>query len=106
MRTPEGKVKDEIRAFLKPKSPEVWYFMPMMMGYGRRGIPDFVGCAYGYMFSIETKSRVGGLTPWQLREGEAIRQSGGKTYVISSTYTLDMFEYDFDMWLTRIANDL
>ena len=73
--TPEAKVKAEIKKVLAEY--ECWYFMPSMNGYGRAGIPDFIGCYNGAFFAIEAKSANGKLTPNQEREIAAIQQASG-----------------------------
>ena len=64
--TPEGKVKDKVKAILKRRG--VWYCMPRGQTFGRSGIPDFVCCHMGRFFGIETKAGRGKATPLQLRE--------------------------------------
>lgn len=73
--TPEAKAKAEIKQVLKEFG--CWYFMPMMNGYGRAGIPDFIGCWRGIFFAIEAKAEDGVLTPQQARELESIGVHGG-----------------------------
>jgi hypothetical protein len=80
--TPEGKVKAEIKKVLAEY--ECWYFMPAMNGYGRSGIPDFVGCYKGTFFAIEAKSANGKLTPNQEREIAAMLATGGRVVVARS----------------------
>ena len=80
--TPEAKVKAEIKKVLVEFG--CWYFMPMMNGYGRSGIPDFVGCYKGRFFGIEAKGPDGKTTPNQDRELAAIMQADGFTVVARS----------------------
>ena len=80
---PEGKVKAEIKKILADYN--CWYFMPMMNGYGRSGIPDFVGCYKGQFFAIEAKSESGALTPGQEREAVAIHTAGGRVLLARSS---------------------
>lgn len=48
------------------------------MGYGRRGIPDFIGVHRREFFSIEVKrDETDKPKPWQEREGRAIFRAGG-----------------------------
>lgn len=77
--TPEGKIKNDVKYFLS-SLPDCWYFMPVSMGYGRRGIPDFIGCWRGKFFAIETKAPNGKSHPWQEREQKAIREAGGVAF--------------------------
>jgi hypothetical protein len=77
--TPEGKVKKEVKAYLASLKDHCWFYMPVPMGYGRAGVPDFIGCYKGRFFSIETKApgKKEDITAWQLREAAAIRAAGG-----------------------------
>ena len=52
--TPEGKVKDQVRKYLKNKG--VWYYQPVQNGMGVVGIPDFICCWNGRFLAIETKA--------------------------------------------------
>jgi Holliday junction resolvase len=80
--TPEGKVKAEIKKVLAEYG--CWYFMPAMNGYGRSGIPDFIGCYKGVFFAVEAKSANGKLTPNQEREIAAMLAAGGRAVVARS----------------------
>lgn len=96
--TPEGKVKAEIKVYLDSLGVNCWYFMPMMMGYGRKGIPDIVGCLCGEFFAIEVKApgKEKATTPWQERELHRVSQAGGYAIVISSVEELKArFEANF-----------
>ena len=74
--TPEGKIKADVKAFLNSLGDSVWFYMPVPMGYGRRGIKDFLGCYKGRSFGIETKSLGKELKPWQALESEKMRAAG------------------------------
>ena len=54
--TPEGKVKDRIKALLKESGPRVYYFMPQTSGFGKSGVPDIVACVNGVFVGIEVKA--------------------------------------------------
>ena len=84
--TPEGKVKKEIKDFLDSLGQDCWYFMPQMMGYGRKGIPDIIGCLRGVFFSIEVKApgKLGNVTPWQVKELTSIHLAKGITLIVDS----------------------
>ncbi len=75
--TPEGAVKAQVKKYLASLGPDCWWFMPMGFGYGRKGIPDFVGIYHGIGFTIETKRAGGKMSPWQAREARAVRGAGG-----------------------------
>ncbi len=81
MKTPEGKLKEEVKAFLS-NLDRCWYFMPVPTGYGVRGIADFIGVWEGRFFSIETKAANGKETPWQKSVREKILASGGLACVV------------------------
>lgn len=53
MKTPEGKLKDQVKAFLRERG--AYYHMPVQMGYGTPSL-DFIGCHRGKFFAIETKA--------------------------------------------------
>ena len=43
----ERDVKENVKRVLRAAQPTCWWFMPVASGYGRAGIPDFVGCVNG-----------------------------------------------------------
>ena len=78
--TPEGLVKKIIKAQLA----EVgwWYFMPPGTGFGRSGIPDFIGMLpNGRMFAIDAKATTNPTT-LQQREIDSINAYQGVAVVI------------------------
>ena len=81
--TPEGKVKAKVKAVLKRHN--AWYYMPVSMGYGAHGIPDFVGCLNGAFFGIETKApgKRHAVTKLQNAQGVLIKRAGGMWMVVS-----------------------
>lgn len=89
--TPEGRVKDAVRKFLKDKG--VWYYQPVQNGMGQVGIPDFVCCWEGHFLAIETKA------PGKRRETTAnqdrvimqIHQHGGSALVIDDVSQLKAY---------------
>jgi Holliday junction resolvase len=74
-KTPEGKVKDEVKRILKALN--IYYFMPATGGYGRSGVPDFVCCVKGRFVAIECKAGLNQPTALQLREIDSIKKAGG-----------------------------
>lgn len=73
--TPEGKVKAKIKKILDAAG--AYYFSPATGGYGRSGVPDFVGCINGKFFGVEAKAEGNEATALQLRELNKIRAAGG-----------------------------
>lgn len=80
--TPEGRVKEAVRKFLKVKG--VWYFQPMQNGMGVVGIPDFICCWRGQFIAIETKApgKANNLTANQVRVLSAIQAHDGWAVVV------------------------
>lgn len=78
--TPEAKVKSKVVAILKAHG--VYYFFPVMNGFGRSGIPDIICCYKGRFLAIECKAGDNDPTPLQLREINAIVDAGGTALVI------------------------
>lgn len=81
-RGPEFYVKEEIKAQLKSLGPDCWWFMPEQGGFGRAGVPDFVGCYRGGFFAIEAKADKGVVSPHQKREITGIDLAGGVVWVV------------------------
>ena len=79
--TPEGKVKARVKKILEELG--IWYFMPSANGYGRHGIPDFIGCFNGTFVAIETKAGKGHTTALQEREIKRILHAGGFALVVN-----------------------
>lgn len=85
----EGDVKAAVKEVLK-NTDNCWWFMPPANGYGRSGIPDFVGCVRGRFFAIETKFGRGKTTVHQDRELAAIDACDGHVWVV--------YEFDLPAW--------
>ena len=79
--TPEGKIKSKIRKRLDALG--CWYFMPPGGAYGRKGIPDFVGCYNGKFFAIEAKAGKGTTTVLQDVTIKRIRAHHGIALVVN-----------------------
>ena len=93
----EGDVKQIVKAVLK-STPNCWWFMPPANGFGRSGIPDFVGHVNGNFFAVETKFGKGTTTANQEREIAAIDQCGGKIWIVRET-SIDYWEIEFKAWV-------
>lgn len=86
--TPEGRIKKKVIALFKEL--DVWYFMPMPMGYGKAGIPDFVGCVAGFFIGVECKAdRTKKPTALQVRCGDDIKEAGGAWMVVCDDESLE-----------------
>ena len=81
--TPEGKVKDKIKALLKRYG--AWYFMTTTAGFGKSGVPDIVGIHKGKGFGIECKAGKGKTTALQDIQLRAIETAGGTALVVNET---------------------
>lgn len=81
MKTPEGLVKDEIKRGLAEY--DIWYFMPVQGGYGRRAI-DFICCWRGRFIAIEAKAGVNKVSKHQETTLADIENAGGSTVVAYS----------------------
>jgi hypothetical protein len=93
----EGDVKKIVKSVLND-TENCWWFMPPANGYGRSGIPDFVGCVNGYMFAVETKFGKGTTTANQNREITLIGSAGAKVWIVRET-TVDNWELEFKAWV-------
>lgn len=87
-KTPEGKVKDAVKALLKRLG--IWYCMPMGTGFGTSGVPDFICCVAGRFLAIETKApgKRSNTTAMQDEQIVGIHKSGGSAIVIDDVSQL------------------
>lgn len=93
----EKLVKVSVRKIIERCALATWFYMPSANGFGRTGIPDFIGCVNGQMFAVETKSGTNQLSPHQMREIEALTQAGAKVWVVREA-SLSTFEAEFPAW--------
>ena len=86
--TPEGRVKDQIKRFLK--TLDCWFYMPVQNGMGVVGIPDIIGVIKGKFFAIECKApgKEKNTTPNQDRVIGFIKAAGGIAFVASDVETV------------------
>ena len=79
----ESDVKAEVKKILNSYGKKIWWFMPVPIGFGVQGVPDFV-CSFGGRFvGIETKFGSNGLTKWQIKQMEGIIDTGAAHMVIN-----------------------
>jgi Holliday junction resolvase len=79
--TPEKKVKDAVTKVLREYG--VYYFYPVMGGYGRSGIPDIIACHQGRFIAIECKAGSNTTTALQEAELKKIEDAGGHALVVN-----------------------
>lgn len=88
--TPEAKVKKKVVDILK--AWKVYYFYPVMSGYGSSGIPDIVVCCNGKFLAIECKAGSNKPTALQERNMQQIRDNGGIAIVVNEENLNDVQE--------------
>lgn len=79
-KTPEGKVKERVKAVLKAAG--AYYHMPVVTGHGRPSL-DFVGCHAGRFFGVETKAGSGKPTERQRLTMQEIERAGGRAFLVN-----------------------
>ena len=87
--TPEGRVKQAVKQYLKRRG--IWFYMPIQNGMGRVGIPDFLCCWNGRLVAVEVKApgKLNNTTPNQERVIKEIRDAAGCAFVVDSVAMLD-----------------
>lgn len=91
--TPEGKVKEVVKKFLKEKG--IYYIMPATGGYGSSGAPDIVVCHKGKFYGLEVKSGENKPTALQMDNLNRIEKNGGYAIVINESNVNDYMEVHF-----------
>jgi hypothetical protein len=90
-KTPEAKVKDDCKKYLK--SIGAWFFMPVSNGMGQVGIPDIICCYKGIFVAVETKApgKRGSTTANQDRVIQEIQNADGWAIVVDNVDQLREF---------------
>lgn len=84
--TPEGKVKQRIKSFLKEVG--AWQYWPVSNGMGVHGIPDCICCYKGMFYAFEVKApgkrehKRRGATALQSIQIKSINDAGGVSQVV------------------------
>lgn len=91
--SPEWHEKQAIKAYLMQYGLFIWYFCPMMNGFGKSGVPDILGCYFGKMFGIEVKRPGCKPTTIQKRRMEEIEAAGGKAFWGTAEKVIPEFEF-------------
>jgi hypothetical protein len=96
--TPEGKVKDACKKFLKEH--KIFFFMPVSNGMGQVGIPDIICCYKGLFVAIETKApgKRANVTDNQKRIMENIRDAEGFAFVVDDPSELGLLFNTIDAY--------
>lgn len=89
--TPEGKVKAEVKKILASFGDKIDGFWPVPSGYGESHL-DYVGCANGWFFCIETKAPGKKPTPRQLERMRRVDNAKGLVFVIDGTDEFDTYD--------------
>lgn len=92
----EADVKKVVKIVLL-NTARCWWFMPPANGFGRAGVPDFVGHVNGAFFAVETKFGKGTTTANQKREIANIGEANGKVWVVNEK-NLREWELEFNAW--------
>ena len=87
MTTPENKVKAKVKKLLATYGDEIYQFWPVQTGMGAATL-DCLVCANAWFISIETKTRGKWLTPRQEQTAAAIKDAGGKVFVVDGDEAL------------------
>ncbi len=98
MSTPEGRVKDAVKRWLKARG--AYYYMVVPSGYARAGVPDFLCCLphpdhpHGIFLAIETKApgKREDTSPLQQQELRAISAAKGFALVVDDVRQLDQID--------------
>ena len=91
--TPEGKVKEVVKKFLKEKG--IYYIMPATGGYGSSGAPDIVVCHKGKFYGLEIKSGANKPTALQMDNLDRIEKNGGYAFVVNESNVNQYMEVHF-----------
>jgi hypothetical protein len=92
----EADVKKVVKLILCD-TMNCWWFMPPANGFGRAGIPDFVGHVNGKFFAVETKFGAGKPTANQVREINNITDTNGEVWIVNEK-NIDTWELEFRGW--------
>jgi hypothetical protein len=91
MTTPEGKVKAQVKKILESFGDKIDGFWPVPSGYGESHL-DYVGCANGTFFCIETKTPGKKPTPRQQERIRRVRAANGLAFVVDGTDDYTTYE--------------
>lgn len=104
MKIPEKKVKDEVKKVLAKFGDDIDGFWPVPSGYGESHL-DYVGCAAGHFFCIETKASGKKPSPRQLERIRRVSLAGGEIFVIDGTDKTDTYK-ELEDYLSGIIHHI
>lgn len=96
--TPEGRVKEKIKAVLDNYGSDLYRYMPVPHGYGEQSL-DFIGCVHGVFFAIEAKRPGKHPTPRQEATIERMQAAGARVFVIRDEAGCK----ELEEWLQRVV---
>lgn len=79
----ERDVKEKVKEILNSYGKRIWWYMPVPTGFGVQGVPDFVCSFAGRFVAIETKFGKNGLSQYQIKQMDAIINTGAAHMVIN-----------------------
>lgn len=85
MKTPEGRVKDKVKALLTKHG--AYQFWPVPTGYGKRTL-DCLVCHRGRFLAVETKREGKDLTPFQKNTRDEISRAWGAVFRVRNEMEL------------------
>lgn len=94
----EEHVKHNVKEVLKAVGDKCYWFMPSANGFGRAGIPDFIGWVNGHAFAIETKFGRGECTPHQLMEINKAKYAGANVWIVRES-NIEEWVAEFRGWV-------
>lgn len=100
MSTPEGKVKDHVKAKLAVYRPHLYSHWPVQNGMGEPTL-DCNGSINGRAFAIETKAPGKQLTARQTVTASKMTQAGVKVFVIDGPFGLAQLHDWLEYWHVR-----
>ena len=77
MKTPEARLKDQVKKYLNDVG--VYWYMPVPCGYGKQTV-DFLCCVRGRFLAVETKARGRYPTARQTVCLRAVERAGGVAF--------------------------
>lgn len=96
--TPEGKIKDELKALLATKGEQLHALWPVQNGMGTPALDVHI-CYKGRYLAIETKAPGKHMTPRQVVTATKLHKAGAKTILIDGS---DAHWQELLDWFNRI----